>query len=437
MNFSTLGLGDKLCSHLETLGYVKPTQIQELVIPASLMMKDVIATAQTGTGKTAAFLLPLIQMMSEKNQRARLPQVIVLEPTRELALQVHENFTAFAKIFGFTSTLLVGGDSMPKQEKILAKGVDVLIATPGRLMDLVDRGKVMMVGIEHIVIDEADRMLDMGFWSDVKTIMGYLPKRRQILMLSATMAPEIKKLADTAMILPKSFAVSRDNQTADTITQYGVKIKESEKQGALSYIIDKFSPQDSAETKPTIIFCNRKRDISVLVKYLAKRGYKADGLHGDLHQSHRNKILDEFKQGKISILVASDVAARGLDVDALELVINYNPSINPEDYVHRIGRTGRAGKEGISVTLVDPKEEKYWESILKLIEKDVADLDIPKVTVEPEKREKRAKDHPRKAREHNREPRESNRDPVLGFGDSVPAFFYIESLDWQFPNKVS
>jgi superfamily II DNA/RNA helicase len=416
MHFNELGLSQAICQNLATIGYSKPTQIQAEAIPAVLRLQDIIATAQTGTGKTASFLLPIIHMLRERRLPTRMPQAIVLVPTRELATQVFENFQAFTAHTQLTATVLVGGESMPKQEKILARGVDVLIATPGRLLDLIERGKIILVKVQHVVIDEADRMLDMGFLPDVNTLLRMLPQNRQILMFSATMAPEIQHMADSFMVMPKHYAVARQNQTAETIQQFCVRVSDKDKRAALRSIIRQFSSADASAPKPTIIFLNRKRDISLLVSSLKRHGFVAEGLHGDLHQNKRNEILDQFRQGTISILVASDVAARGLDVEALGLVVNFNPPVNAEDYVHRIGRTGRAGNAGVAITLVEPKEEKLWANVLSLVQQEVP---LHTVTLDDEKQPKA-----------RREKLHDAKQTVTGFGGEVPAFFTIPLPAW-------
>ena len=369
MKFSDLGLSAELEQTVNKLGYDLPTPIQEQAIPQILRGRDLFGCAQTGTGKTASFILPMIDVLHGSRSKVRMPRSIVLEPTRELAAQVLESFETYGKDHKLKAALLVGGESMADQEKKLKGGVDVLIATPGRLLDLFERGQILLADVKILVIDEADRMLDMGFIPDVDRIVATLPKMRQTLLFSATMPPEIKKLSQSYLINPKEIIIAPSTRTAATVVQHIVKVEDAKKREALREIL---SAQENPG--PIIIFCNRKRDISVLTSSLKRYGYEAGSLHGDMAQSQRNKTLSEFKSGKVTVLVASDVAARGLDVDGLSLVVNFDVPMNAEDYVHRIGRTGRAGKAGVAITLVSKRDEKYLAGVQAFIQQEIPEM---------------------------------------------------------------
>jgi superfamily II DNA/RNA helicase len=360
MTFADLGLSDQLLRAVTESGYDIPTPIQAQAIPSVLMMRDLIGIAQTGTGKTASFVLPMIDILAEGRSRARMPRSLILEPTRELAAQVAENFEKYGKYHKLSMALLIGGVSMGDQQKALEKGVDVLIATPGRLMDLFGRGKILLTGCNLLVIDEADRMLDMGFIPDIEEICTKLPASRQTLLFSATMPAPIKKLADKFLSNPKTIEVARPAATNTLITERLVEVDARKKKDRLRDLIE------SEGVRTAIIFCNRKTTVRELAKSLKQSGYRAGEIHGDMDQASRIKELDFFKSGDINILVASDVAARGLDIKGVSHVFNYDAPWHPDDYVHRIGRTGRAGATGCAFTFVTPADEDAIAQIEKL-----------------------------------------------------------------------
>lgn len=367
-NFSGLGLSEKVTEAVAAAGYSTPTEIQAQAIPHVLEKKDVIGIAQTGTGKTASFVLPMLTLLEKGRARARMPRTLILEPTRELAAQVHENFEKYGKNHKLTVALLIGGVSFEEQNKKLDRGADVLIATPGRMLDHFERGKLLLTGVDILVIDEADRMLDMGFIPDIERICGLLPPRRQTLFFSATMPPEIQKLTSRFLRDPIKVEVARQNSTAETIDQKLLKCgsKPAEKRAALRESI-----RGEEDLTNAIIFCNRKRDVATLARSLERHGFNAGALHGDMDQKSRMDTLDRFKTGKLKFLIASDVAARGLDIPAVSHVFNFDVPTHAEDYVHRIGRTGRAGRSGHSITLVAPADTKHIDAILKLIQRDI------------------------------------------------------------------
>tara|TARA_R110000868_G_scaffold10313_16_gene50692 strand:+ start:12116 stop:13660 length:1545 start_codon:yes stop_codon:yes gene_type:complete len=371
MSFSDLGLSPELLKAIGDAGYVEPTPIQKEAIPYVLMTRDVLGCAQTGTGKTASFTLPMIEILSSGRAKARMPRSLILTPTRELAAQIAENFEIYGKYHKLNMALLIGGVSMVEQTKKLDRGVDVLIATPGRLLDHFERGRILLNDIKILVIDEADRMLDMGFIPDVEKIVSLLPKMRQTLFFSATMAPEIRRLSDAFLSNPKEVTVApKSRPVTETVTQGIVIVDQRKKGDALRKIIAK------DDIKTAIIFCNRKRDVDTLGKSLKSHGLNAAALHGDMDQTSRNETLERFKDGKIDFLVASDVAARGLDIDDLPAVFNYDVPMHAEDYIHRIGRTGRAGKSGSAYTLATPADGVYLTSIENLIGNSIPRLDF-------------------------------------------------------------
>ena len=372
--FAALDLSEAIMRALDESGYTTPTPIQAQAIPLILSGMDVTGIAQTGTGKTGAFVLPMISQLSKGRARARMSRCMILCPTRELAAQVSQSFEKYGKHLKLTMALLIGGVSFKEQEKLLLRGVDVLIATPGRLIDQFERGKILLTGVETLIIDEADRMLDMGFVPDIEKICGLLPKKRQTLLFSATMPPEIARLAEKFQKIPVTIEASRPSQTADTIKQYVVPISvnsDKARRTALRRVIE------SCDVSNGIIFCNRKMTVDVVAKSLKTHGFDAAAIHGDLAQSLRTETLEAFRAGSLKLLVASDVAARGLDVPDVSHVFNYSPPPKDEDYVHRIGRTGRAGRSGESYTIVSGSyDEKAWESVLKLIGKEVENFTI-------------------------------------------------------------
>jgi superfamily II DNA/RNA helicase len=378
-DFYGLGLSAKVTDAVAAAGYTKPTEIQAQAIPHVLAKRDIIGIAQTGTGKTASFVLPMLTLLESGRARARMPRTLILEPTRELAAQVAENFEKYGKNHRLTMALLIGGVSFEDQNKVLDRGADVLIATPGRMLDQFERGRILLTGVDILVIDEADRMLDMGFIPDIERICGLLPARRQTLFFSATMPPEIQKLTTRFLRDPIKIEVARQNSTAETIDQKLVRVpgKPEEKRAALRAII-----RGEAALTNAIIFCNRKRDVATLARSLQRHGFSAGGLHGDMDQKSRMETLDSFKTGKIKFLIASDVAARGLDIPAVSHVINFDMPTHAEDYVHRIGRTGRAGRSGTSITLAAPADGKYVDAIVKLIQRDIPVVKLEGVTAD-------------------------------------------------------
>ena len=371
MSFADLGLSDELLRAVGDTGYTEPTPIQASAIPPVLMMRDIIGIAQTGTGKTASFVLPMIDILAHGRSRARMPRSLILEPTRELAAQVAENFETYGKYHKLSMALLIGGVQMGDQVKALEKGVDVLIATPGRLMDLFGRGKILLTGCSMLVIDEADRMLDMGFIPDIEEICTKLPAQRQTLLFSATMPAPIKKLADRFLNNPKTIEVARPASTNINITQWVVPVKGPafEKRKALRALLAQ------EEVRTAIIFCNRKTTVRELNKSLKEHGFSSGEIHGDMDQPARLAELERFKKGDVNILVASDVAARGLDVKGVSHVFNYDAPWHPDDYVHRIGRTGRGGATGVAYTFVGPDDVENIENIEKLTGQKIARIE--------------------------------------------------------------
>ncbi len=372
MTFEELGLSDPLLKAIGDAGYESPTPIQAKAIPHLLMGRDIVGIAQTGTGKTASFTLPMIEILATGRARARMPRSLILEPTRELAAQVAENFATYGKNHKLNMALLIGGVSFSDQEEKLDRGVDVLIATPGRLIDHFERGKVLLADIKVLVVDEADRMLDMGFIPDVEKIIKLLPPIRQTAMFSATMPGEIKRLTDSYMMNPRSVQVDAVASAAETVTQGLLRVSGgfAEKRAALRRLIK------SCDVKNAIVFCNRKRDVATLEKSLTSHGFNAAALHGDMHQTARMETLEKFRDGEIQLLVASDVAARGLDIPNMSHVFNFDVPMNADDYIHRIGRTGRAGKEGHAFTLTTRSDEKFLDGVERLLGRPIPPISV-------------------------------------------------------------
>jgi len=376
MQFKDLELDPNVLKAVEDSGYTEPTPIQAQAIPEALKGRDVLGIAQTGTGKTAGFVLPMITMLVKGRARARMPRSLILCPTRELAAQVAENFEKYGKHHKLTMALLIGGVSFKDQDKLIDRGVDVLIATPGRLLDHFERGKLMLTGVQIMVVDEADRMLDMGFIPDIERIFKLTPFTRQTLFFSATMPPEITRLTQEFLHNPVRVEVSKQATAAETVTQGICEFKPSrrdretvgfEKRACLRALMER----EGEKLRNAIIFCNRKTDVSILHKSLLKHGYNAGALHGDLDQSVRTATLNGFRDGSIKLLVASDVAARGLDIPNVSHIFNFDVPIHSEDYVHRIGRTGRAGREGIALTIAAPLDRKYLDRIEAMLGKPI------------------------------------------------------------------
>ena len=448
--FADLSLNPKVLKAVEEAGYETPTPIQAGAIPPALEGRDVLGIAQTGTGKTASFTLPMITMLARGRARARMPRSLVLAPTRELAAQVAENFDTYSKHVKLTKALLIGGVSFKEQDALIDKGVDVLIATPGRLLDHFERGKLLLTGIEIMVVDEADRMLDMGFIPDIERIFGLTPFTRQTLFFSATMAPEIERITNTFLSNPEKIEVARQATASETIDQNVVMFRASrrdrgptEKRSLLRALID----AEGEKCTNAIIFCNRKTDVDIVAKSLKKHGYNAAPIHGDLDQSQRMKTLDGFRDGELRLLIASDVAARGLDIPAVSHVFNFDVPSHAEDYVHRIGRTGRAGREGKAITICSSADGKYLEGVEKLIAKEIPRADnplgaapAPAPAEDAEEKPKRGRGGRKKKDEAPAEAAEAapaeetqrrgrrgrggrrEEDSVVGMGDHLPSF---------------
>jgi len=376
LKFSDLGLSSELSRAVADLGYESPTPIQEKSIPVVLMGRDILGSAQTGTGKTASFTLPMIDILASGRAKARLPRSLILAPTRELAAQVADSFEKFSVNNKLSMALLIGGVSFADQNAALSKGVDVLIATPGRLLDHFERGKVLLNDVKILVIDEADRMLDMGFIPDVEKIVSLLPRMRQTLFFSATLSDDIQKIGSKFVMNPKIIEVAPPASTAETVAQHLIWTDSKSKRQVLRNLLA------VEQVKNAVIFCNRKRDISTLVTSLQRHGFSAVALHGDMTQSARLDALQKFKDGDVPLLIASDVAARGLDIAGLSHVFNFDVPMSAEDYVHRIGRTGRAGKSGRAFTIAAGKDDiKYIGAIEKLIGKPIPPIELDQTSV--------------------------------------------------------
>ncbi len=381
MPFSHLGLSDKVKAAVAAAGYTKPTPIQDQAIPQVLAHRDVLGIAQTGTGKTAAFVLPMLTLLEKGRARARMPRTLILEPTRELAAQVEDSFAKYGVNHRLNVALLIGGVSFDNQDTKLTRGVDVLIATPGRLLDHTERGSLLLTGVELLVIDEADRMLDMGFIPDIERICKLVPFTRQTLFFTATMPPEIQRITDQFLHNPARVEVSRPATTVAAITQNLVKSgrEPHQKRETLRGLI-----RSAEGLKNAIIFCNRKRDVATLYRSLLRHRFSAVALHGDMDQAARTAALDQFRKGDVTLLVASDVAARGLDIPDVSHIFNFDVPHHPDDYVHRIGRTGRAGRTGTAMTIVVPADQKAVVAIEKLIGQPIEWRDGPPCEEPPE-----------------------------------------------------
>lgn len=451
MSFKELGLSENILKAIDECGYTEPTPIQKQAVPIILMMRDLVGLAQTGTGKTASFTLPMIEILSGGRAKARMPRSLILAPTRELAAQVAQNFDTYGKYSKLSKALLVGGESMDEQIKALERGVDVLIATPGRLMDLFERGRILLTDIKILVIDEADRMLDMGFIPDIEKIVSKLPPMRQTLLFSATMPPEIKRLTAKFLSNPKEVSVAPPASPAETVEQFLVRVHPKAKDETLETLIKQEDVQNA------FIFCNRKRDVDILAKWLERRGHSAKPMHGDMAQSVRTKILGDFKAGLITLMVCSDVVARGIDIKGVSHVFNYDVPISADDYVHRIGRTGRAGMTGRAWMLATGNEDKQLQAIERLIKRAIPEgkvdgmkqaepaarkeekppeENLPEKKPSPEKpRKERDSRPPREERTVHGEKRpgppvnprktsgEDDGSSSIGFGEDMPAFF--------------
>ena len=461
IKFKDLDLDPKILKAIEDVGYETPTPIQAEAIPHALQGRDVLGIAQTGTGKTASFVLPMLNRLAKGRARARMPRSLVLCPTRELAAQVAENFESYSKYLKLNMALLIGGVSFKDQDKLIDRGVDVLIATPGRLLDHFERGKLMLTGVQIMVVDEADRMLDMGFIPDIERIFKLTPFTRQTLFFSATMAPEITRITQEFLQNPVRVEVARQATTSETITQKVCEFSASnrgneakEKRALLRGILN------TENVVNGIIFCNRKSNVDIVAKSLKKHGMDAAPIHGDLDQSVRTRVLDGFREGNLKFLVASDVAARGLDVPDVSHVINYDVPIHAEDYVHRIGRTGRAGRDGKAITIVMPYEAKYLDAIEDLVKNKIDRMDAPVIETgrkprgekparpakpkqdkpkqEPKEQSSAPRQNPpreqadRKPQERKQQDRKQNNNGrgrdnrIVGMGDHVPAFIMRE-----------
>jgi len=466
--FSDLQLDPRVLTAIAEAGYETPTPIQAEAIPPALEGRDVLGIAQTGTGKTASFTLPMITRLANGRARARMPRSLVLAPTRELAAQVAENFDTYTKHLKLTKALLIGGVSFKEQDALIDRGVDVLIATPGRLLDHFERGKLLLTGVQIMVVDEADRMLDMGFIPDIERIFQLTPFTRQTLFFSATMAPEIERITNTFLSNPVRVEVARQATTSSTIEQKLISFTPSRKDrsfGEKRAMLRALIKDEGEACSNAIIFCNRKMDVDVVAKSLKAHGFNAAPIHGDLEQSQRMKTLDAFRDGELRFLVASDVAARGLDIPAVSHVFNFDVPSHAEDYVHRIGRTGRAGRQGKAFTIAVPADDKYLANIESLIKQPIPRADAPAVEFDdspdrgehrqprsrhssrergPRRDQHRAEPHraeaprieaeaeapPPRREEPRREPRRDDRrdrrrdegPSVAGMGDHVPDF---------------
>jgi superfamily II DNA/RNA helicase len=421
MSFSNLGLSEKVLAAVVATGYTTPTPIQEQAIPHVLARRDVLGIAQTGTGKTAAFVLPMLTILEKGRARARMPRTLILEPTRELAAQVKESFDRYGVGQKLNVALLIGGVSFGDQDTKLTRGVDVLIATPGRLLDHTERGGLLLTGVELLVIDEADRMLDMGFIPDIERVCKLVPFTRQTLFFTATMPPEIRRITETFLHNPEKVEVAKPATTVATVTQLQVPSgrEAHDKRELLRRLL-----REAKDLNNAIIFCNRKREVAILHKSLQKHGFSVGALHGDMDQSARMAALDQFRKGDIPLLVASDVAARGLDIPAVSHVFNFDIPHHADDYVHRIGRTGRAGRSGTAISIVTSLDHKSLAAIEKLIGQSIAVAEgsakvEPSDEARPRERHERSRDGGRKGSRGGRKRRHDG--DAGNAGDRNPA----------------
>ncbi|MCB1537639.1 MAG: DEAD/DEAH box helicase [Rhodospirillales bacterium] len=413
--FENLGLSDTLLRAVTEAGYVTPTEIQTRAIPWILQARDVIGIARTGTGKTASFTLPMIEILAGGISKARMPRALILTPTRELAAQIAENFDKYGKYSSLSKCLIVGGVGMDQQISLLQRGVDVLIATPGRLLDLFERGNVLLNDIKVLVVDEADRMLDMGFIPDIERILKLIPPIRQTLLFSATMPGPIQKLAEQFMQNPRTVAVAAQASPAETVSQNLIALKGGrDKDRTLLRLIE----DPATGVVNAFVFCNRKRDVSTLARFLAGQGISAAPLHGDMPQAKRTETLQAFKDGQVAVMICSDVAARGLDITGVSHVFNYDVPFNAEDYVHRIGRTGRAGRTGVSYTLATPDDGKLVDAIEKLIGRAIPRADAPARSGGDGQREEKAEKQEKHERSRG-DRKKSAEAPAKGEGRNV------------------
>jgi len=426
MSFEELGLSQNTLKAVEEAGYKDPTEIQKLAIPAILMCRDVLGLAQTGTGKTASYTLPMVDALSTGKAKARMPRSIILAPTRELAAQVAENFDKYGKYSELTKALIVGGTSMEDQIKKLDHGVDVLIATPGRMLDLFSRGKVILADIKILVIDEADKMLDMGFLPDLEKIVSIVPPLRQTLFFSATMSKEIEALTGKFLSNPKTIQINKEKTTASNVEHYVVNINHWKQKQSAFYKV--FSLENVSNA---FVFCNKKKDIGYVCKFLSSKNISNIELHGDMSQEERTKSMEDFKAGKAQVLVCSDIAARGIDIEGLSHVFNWEIPNNPEDYVHRIGRTGRAGAKGRAFTFCLKNEEKNLEKVKKFIKSDIKVFSFEEVkeVAEPEETAPRVLNQNRDAKKKAKPSKNDSPANSINFekndgtfGDDIPAF---------------
>jgi superfamily II DNA/RNA helicase len=422
MPFTKLGLSDKVLAAVQAAGYTTPTPIQEQAIPHVLARRDVLGIAQTGTGKTAAFVLPMLTMLENGRARARMPRTLILEPTRELAAQVEESFGKYGVNHKLNLALIIGGVSFDNQDSKLSRGVDVLIATPGRLLDHSERGKLLLSGVELLVIDEADRMLDMGFIPDIERICKLVPFTRQTLFFTATMPPEIRRITEQFLHNPVRVEVSRPATTVANTSQLLIKAGREpiEKRDTLRRLL-----RSAENFKNAIIFCNRKREVALLHRSLVRHGFNAAALHGDMDQPARTAALDSFRKGEVALLIASDVAARGLDIPDVSHVLNFDVPHHPDDYVHRIGRTGRAGRSGTAITVVAPADHKAVAAIEKLIGQSIPWMDEPARGAEPFPPTAERQSRPRSPRSPSPKPRRDHAPapapaPVTRLDDARP-----------------